>query len=285
MAKKISIVLLFFISVSVTAQNSAFIIQQNGLLDSETKLVQIGGSNLLTGFITDHNHVEDALGNLQNAAFQYSTNGGINNLNVTQINSTKQNEIKLYQEALSDNIGKFQQENGSYTLLLKEISTNGSNNANITQSNGSGYINIEQKASLNNTIPSTENTVMNNPNGYSGIYQKGSNNYIIGASEINIPVIGLVAIPRPDLPAQQISKKGENWLEIWQTGGYNVVALHQEADMDNVALINQYNGFNLSIVFQKESVSNYVSIEQAGGMAAYVYQKGGLNNEAIIRQY
>jgi hypothetical protein len=275
MSKITFIILLYFIPVSVAAQNSAFIIQQNGLLDSETNLVQIGESNLLTGFVTDNNFV---------AAYQYS-NAGINNLNVMQLGSTKQKEIILSQEALSNNTGILKQENGSHTLLIKEISTNGSNSANITQSNGSGYITIEQKAFLNNIIPSAENTVMNNPNGYPGIYQEGYNNYIIGASEVNIPAIGSIAIPRPDLPAQQISKKGENWLEIWQTGGFNVVALHQEAEKDNKALIHQNNGLNLAIVFQRAVDSNYVLIEQAGGMASYVYQNGGLNNEAIIRQY
>jgi hypothetical protein len=278
-------ILLLIISLFINAQNKAFIQQNNGLTNSEINLVQIGGNNLLSGFIAGGILVEDALGNLHHAAYQYSQSGGSNKLNVEQLNPTIHNEIILYQEAYGNNESFFKQADGSHTLQLKEISLTGSNAAHITQLNGSGYINLEQKAFLSNTIPSATGTIMNNPNGYTGIYQEGENNFIYGATAGYDPDLGNIAIAEFGLPAMQLSEAGSNWLEIWQTGGNNIVGLYQEGIYDNTAFIYQYNGFNTAEIYQKGSGANYAQIVQAGGMIANVYQNGGGSNRAIIEQY
>jgi hypothetical protein len=280
--------LLFLILFCDTAfgQNDAFIKQFDNAINSEIQLVQIGKNNLLTGFSEYNLLVEDANGIFHDAAYQFSSSGGVNKLITNQKNLvTGKNEIFLFQQAMLNNTGIFDQQDGTHTLMLKEISSHGSNTSHINQLNGSGFINLEQRAYQNNTIPSPENTLMNNPFGYTGIYQKGENNFIYGAAEGYDTDLELVAVPAPDLPAQQISETGSNWLEIWQTGGNNVVGLYQEAVADNKAFIKQFNGFNKAVIYQQGAGFNSVKVTQSGGAEAYIYQKGAGNNNAVIEQY
>ncbi|HZH72419.1 MAG TPA: hypothetical protein VFD91_08005, partial [Mariniphaga sp.] len=99
------------------------------------------------------------------------------------------------------------------------------------------------------------------------------------------PMVGVIAITTPHLPAVQISEAGGNWLEIWQTGGNNVVGLYQKGLFDNQTFINQYNGFNTAVLYQEGVGSNFAHIEQAGNMAAYIYQVGGGDNKAVVIQH
>jgi hypothetical protein len=279
-------ILFALISPRITAQNLAFVWQQiEELTNSEVKVVQIGENNLVTGFINEGKMVEDAQVNLQYAAWQHSQSGGSNKLHVEQLNPTVRNEIVLYQEAYGNNEGILKQADGSHTLMLKEISLQGSNTGHITQLNGSGYINLEQRAYLCNTIPPAANTIMENPTGFTGIYQEGQNNFIYGASVGYDPDFGDIAVPASGLPALQVSETGSNWLEIWQTGGNNTVALYQEAVGDNIALIKQFDGFNIAVIYQKGVGFNNIKVEQFGGAEAYIYQKGGSNNNAVIEQW
>jgi len=245
----------------------------------------LGDGNLLIGLDISSNLISDANGDLQYAAVQKSLSGDINELIVEQVNPITQNQILLYQEAFEKNEGRFIQSNGSHTLMLKQISSAGTNISHITQLEGSGFINLEQKAYSNNTIPLVTNSIMDNPFGYSGIYQEGESNFIYGAAEVYDTEFELVAVPAPDLPAQQISETGSNWLEIWQTGGNNVVALHQEAVADNTALIRQFDGFNIAVIYQKGAGFNNIKVEQFGGAEAYIYQNGGGHNYAVIEQH
>lgn len=285
MSKLVVAILMVMLSAKAGAQNNAFILQQNGLINSEINLIQIGESNLVTGFASEGKMVEDVQGNLQYAAYQYSQSGGSNKLNVEQLNPAMHNEIVLYQEAYGDNEGVFKQADGSHTLMLKEISLNGTNSAHITQVNGSGFINLEQRAYNENTIPPPPGTVMDNPNGYTGIYQEGEGNFIYGASFGYNSEMEITALAEPGLPAMQLSDAGSNWLEIWQTGGNNIVGLYQEAVNDNMALIHQYNGNNTALIYQAGGGSNYIQVTQTGGMIANIYQSGGGDNKAIIEQY
>jgi hypothetical protein len=256
------------------AQNKAHLKQENGL-DNRLKVLQSGDVNILIG-----------IPELENSAYQNSQNAGRNDIDVKQINNMEgANTIFLYQSASENNLADLTQENGLHKLVLKGTSTTGSNEAHITQRNGNGFINIEQQAFSDNIIPSSENTLMDNPSGYSGISQEGYNNFIFGAREGYDVDLGTIALPASDLPARQISETGSNWLEVWQTGGNNIVGLYQEATNDNAAFIHQYNGYNIAVSFQKGGGSNYAHIEQAGSMAAYIYQSRGADNRAIIVQH
>ena len=270
----------------IMAQNQAFIEQKNGV-NSYISTIQIGGNNVIKGFENEGHFIEDAIGLMHHAAYQFSLSGGTNCLDIEQIGFFGKNKAILYQLATDNNIAHLTQEYGLHAIMLKEISTAGSNETHITQLNGFGFINLEREAFLNNTIPSSSNTKMTNPLGYEGIYQEGWGNVIAGAVEISVPFFGKVASFRRDLPARQISYAGGNWLEIWQTGCFNMVGLYQEAFAENTALIHQSNGFNLAVAYQKNlGGSNYLMIEQSGGMYANVYQssKGGANRAIIVQK-
>ena len=80
------------------AQNEAFVHQINGFEDSKIQLTQIGNDNLLTGFSSYGFLVEDGEGNFHDAAYQFSSAGGINRLITNQTNlTTGENKIFLYQ--------------------------------------------------------------------------------------------------------------------------------------------------------------------------------------------
>ncbi len=277
-----------FISLALilNAQNESYIKQMNGFY-SEVNIIQIGDNNVLTGISELNVIVEDAIGDIHNAAFQYSQTGGFNQLNVEQTESTFTNLIFLHQVASKNNYGNFSQHQGSHIIRLQEFSYNGSNESYVSQLNGSGFINLEREAFLNNTIPSSANTQMNNYSGYDGIHQEGHLNVIAGASEINIPFIGPQPVFRMDLPAKQIAQSGSNWMEVWQTGNFNRVGLYQEAFTDNTALIKQENGYNLTVAIQKNTGgANYLEVEQSGGMTARIHQISGKGlNRAVIKQY
>ncbi len=290
MLKYYILILIFCSTISSFAQNEAFILQQNGVGGSNVRISQIGDNNSLRGF-SGQTVVQDAAGIQHYAAVQFSQSGGTNSLTVEQLGLNQTNEIVLSQNANFNNEGVFRQLNGTHQLMLKQFSDDESNVANITQLNGSGFINIEQSAAKANIIPSAANTKMSNPMGFSGIYQKGENNYIIGAADFccqmfTNEVFYEFDVPSQfNLPAQQISENGGNWLEIWQTGSNNLTELHQEGREDNTALIKQMNGFNRAVVYQKGNGKNSVVIEQYGGKTVYVYQKGNSDNSVVIKQY
>ena len=275
MVKLWSIIVFQLLSISLFAQNEAYLKQENGLYNNAFTS-QIGENNLITGF-----------SDIEKSAYQYSQGTGFNDIQIEQISAMYgKNSVLLYQSASANNIAHFTQNNGLHTIMLQETSTLGSNETHIAQLSGSGFINLEREAFLNNIIPSSTNTKMTNPLGYEGIYQEGWGNVIAGAWEISVPFLGKMALFRLDLPAKQISHAGGNWLEIWQSGNVNWVGLYQEGQDENTALIHQSNGFNLAVAYQKNlGGSNYLMIEQTGGMYANVYQSSmGGENRAIIVQ-
>lgn len=314
-----TIFLIYMIGFANTfAQNEAYL-EQKGSKSTAT-ITQIGSKNILTGPGNMGNDAAqqksvwgsntlvvnqlDALNKseitlsqsalLNNDAEINQTNGITNIIDLTQISALHNNailnqvnggynSIEIEQQALLRNNVNVFQENGSHTFILDE-KAGGSNESHAYQGDGSGYAWIERVSLLNNIIPDASNTLMDNPDNRPGIYQQGLNNFITGAVPTGNPL--QPTLQSLDLPAEQISALGYNWLEIWQTGNNNNAGLFQEAGFNNTALINQYNGDNNLAVHQTAAHgSNYLQVEQAGGKSVSIYQNAvSGDNIAIIKQ-
>jgi len=249
------------------AQNEAYIEQAGGSI-TKTEIKQIG-VNIIKG-----------IAELPDAASQI-TSIGTNILITKQDNVLGLNQIELFQIASMGNYADIQQQNGSHTIKLSQITESGLNEAYTFQVNGSGFINLEMSSLMNNIIPGRENSEINSDN--PGIYQDG-HNYLVGA----FPTGDNESPSLYDInkPAIQYSSIGSNWLEVQQRGNDNYTGLDQRSFLGNKALINQENGNNvLSVIQFSLSGKNYLYVDQKGNCSASIYQNSvSGDNQAIIIQ-